>query len=208
MRSTHPIDSFLGSRSRILVLRVLNGVAVPLNVSQIAAHAGLSKPAASTALAELASIGLVDSNPVGRSVVHWLVRENVYVERIVTPAFREEQEIADLLLEEIRHAFADSAVSVVLFGSYARGEQTDTSDVDVAIIAVDPEAKQELERRTDIYAPTFRRRFGATFSPLVYDLDEAASLWQRAPQLQETLEREGIVVSGSTPREWRGDAQR
>ncbi len=198
------MESILGSRSRVRVLGVLNGVEVPLNVSQIAARAGLSKPAASTALAELAAMGLVDGSPAGRSVVHWIVRENVFVERIVAPAFRQEQEIPDLLVKEIGREFAHVAVSVVLFGSYARGEQSDSSDVDVVLVGRDAAGKRELEEAADAYARAFRHRFGATLSPLVYDLDEASSLRQRAPQLFETIERDAVVVFGLTPVEWRG----
>ncbi len=204
MRATHSVESIMGNRSRVRVLRVLNGVRVPLNASQIASRTGLSQPAVVDALGGLGSMGIVESSSAGRAVVHWLVRENVFVQRMVEPVFAAEQEIPDALTGDLTQAFAGKAESVVLFGSYARGEQSDSSDVDVVFVARDAAAKCELEETADEYALGFRRRFGATLSPLVYDLAEASSLWERAPQLQETIEKGAVVVSGLSPGEWRG----
>ena len=48
----------------------------------------------------------------------------------------------------------------------------------------------------------FVRRWGAPISALVYDIEEAAALEDRAPALFRALEREGVVVSGLRVSEW------
>jgi len=201
MKPTHSIESILGSRSRVRVLRVLHGVHAPLNSTQVAARTQLTKVAVGNALAELAAMGLVTSTPVGRSIVHTLVRDNVFVERMVSPVFAAEEAIPEILEEELRDAFALDAESIVLFGSYARGEQQEESDVD-AVLVSSGDAKDALERRVDEYVSRFRTRFGATLSPLVYDRQEAAELSTRAPALFDSIVQDAIVLMGVGPLEW------
>jgi predicted nucleotidyltransferase len=202
MRATHTVDEILGTRSRVKVLRVLRGVRIPLNASQIAARTGLSRPAVAATLEEFAAMGLVGSTSAGQANVHLLVRENVYVDEIVEPLFAAEERIPGILLDALRSAFGEAAGSVVLFGSYARGDQTAESDVDVVLVARDAGSKQELEARVDDYGYAFRKRFGATLSALVYDAAEAASLAATAPTLADSIQCDALVVSGVHPRDW------
>ena len=190
------------------MLRVLNGVSVPLHAARIAALAGLSKPATATALGDLQRIGLVDGSPAGRSVVYWLVRDNVYVQRVVRPAFGFESDFPDMLESDLRSWFGQDAMSVVLFGSYARGDQADTSDVDVVLVGDSPEAKERLDAAVDERGSEFDRRYGASLSAIVYDPAQAGDLWRRAPALLESIAKDGIVVSGLFPQEWRGHGQK
>lgn len=201
MEPTHTIESILGNRSRVRVLRVLFGVSVPLNATQIAEQSGLTKMAVGNALAELSAMGLVQSSPVGRSNVHMLIRENAYVERVVSPVFEAEQTMAELLEAELKSTFAEKTRSIVLFGSYARGEQDEASDVDVVLVSLEGE-KDQLGSAAEAYESRFRRRFGATLSPLIYSQEEARELPQRAPSLFDAIVRDAVVVAGIGPWEW------
>jgi DNA-binding transcriptional ArsR family regulator len=207
MRATHNIESIFGTRSRTRVLSVLHGVQVPLNAAQVARQAGLSQPAATTALAELESLGLVMSNRVGWARVHWLVRENAYVRRVVDPAFLAEETMGDELERDLREVFAPLCVSVVIFGSYAREQQQKDSDVDVVLVASDRTAKGVLEEAAVVRASRFRRTWGASLSPLIYDRSEAAALSRTSPALFADIERDGVVISGMRPHEWSSHEQ-
>lgn len=203
MRVTSTAESVFGNRSRVRVLRLLHGVSVPLNASQIATRTGLSQPAVSTALDELIGMGIVERSPAGRAWVHWLVRDSVYVLRMIDPVFAAEAEIPGMLLADLRDAFASQAISVVLFGSHARGEQERDSDIDVVLVGEDAEAKDRLESAAAANSSRFAARYGVTLSPILYDAIEAGALSSRAPDLFASIEREGIVVSGLAPYEWR-----
>lgn len=188
------------------MLRILYGVSVPLNATQIAQLAHLTKVAVGNALSDLSAMGLVQSTPVGRSKVHMLVRDNVYVERVVSPVFEAEIEVPGLVEEELVSLFSNTTVSIVLFGSAARGEQGEGSDVDVVLVSA-PDTHAEVERILDKQSVRFRRRFGATLSALVYTTDEARELHLRAPALFESISRDAIVVVGVGPKEWAGLAE-
>lgn len=205
MRPTHTIDSILGTRSRLAVLRVLHGVRVPLNASQIAARTSLTRPAVASVLEDFASIGIDRSSSAGQANVHVLERDSIYVQRLIEPLFRAEERIPEDMLGDLRTVFEDIAQSVVLFGSYARGDQDETSDVDIVLVARDRPGKESLDRAADECGPAFRARYGAALSPLVYEAREAAALWRAAPGLADSLQRDAIVVSGSAPAEWADD---
>lgn len=203
MKTTHSIEQVLGSRSKVRVLRELVGVSVPLNAAQIAVRTGLTRPAVGTVLGDLATMGLVASTAVGNARVHWLVRENTYVQHLVEVVFRFESGVPDMLLDDLRRTFAGAAESVVLFGSYARGDQRPASDIDLVLVGSDEAGKVALD---DLMAREFGalgRRWGASLSALTYTAEEAAQLWRRSPDLQRSLEAEGVVVAGTAPWEWR-----
>ena len=207
MRPTYTIEDLLGSRSRIAVLRVLHGVRVPLNASQIAARTNLSHVAAATALSEFASMGVVLSSPAGRATVHWLNRQSVYVENLLEPLFQSESDLPEDLVDDLTWSFQDDAISVVLFGSYARGDQTPDSDVDVAFVAENPASKSALESAIAAHTPEFRSRFGASLSALTYTREEAAGLPNSSPDLFGSICRDGVSISGLSPWEWGDDAE-
>lgn len=206
MRATHTIESVFGTRSRTRVLAVLHGVETPLNAAQVARQAGLSQPGAAAALRELEGLGFVQGSHAGWATVYWLVRENIYVRRIVAPAFVALESLGDELLADLRHAFSECCVSVVLFGSYARDEQRADSDIDILLVAADRATKVVVDETADLEMLRMRGVWGATLAPLVYDLGEAADLHARAPGLFADIERDGIVVSGMPPGEWRKHA--
>lgn len=205
MKPTVSIESLLGSRSRVAVLRVLLGVTVPLNASQIAALTGLTRPAVSTVLDELGAMGIVRSSSAGRANVHLLERQSVYVEQLISPLFEAEQSLPQTLEDDLHATFADSAESILLFGSYARGEQRIGSDVDVVLVASDQAEKRVLDERVRSYAPTFRARYGAALSDITYDAQEARALWRTAPAFLESLKKDAVVISGRGPWEWTED---
>jgi predicted nucleotidyltransferase len=206
MKPTYRVDDLLGTRSRVAVLRVLHGVDVPLNASQIAARTGFTQPAVASVLADLSSMGIVRSSPAGRATVHWLSRDNVYVENLIDPLFHAERSIPDDLVDKLALAFQDLAISVVLFGSYARGDQTPASDVDIVLVASSSPRKAVLEKAAADHASAFRSRFGATLSYLVYTQEEAAALSITSSELAESIGRDGVVVSGLSSWEWADDA--
>lgn len=195
-------EHIFGNRSRVRVLRLLAGVSVPLNASQIGARTRLSQPAVATALNDLAALGIVASSPAGRAWVHWIVDDNVYVSEIIRPLFEAEGAIPQELLTDLKETFGSSAISVVLFGSYARNDISDASDIDVVLVGEDGAAKNALQACASEVAERFAGRWGSTLSPLVYDLEEAASLVSRAPDLYSAIDRDGIAASGLEPSEW------
>ena len=203
MKPTLTTTNLFGSPGRVNVLRILWRVDIPMTAAEVARRAGLSHPAASAILRSLLWEGILASSPAGRGHVYWMPKDNIYVERFLDPVFSAEVEVPVLMLAELCDVIGPFAVSVVLFGSYARGDQNAASDVDFVAVAEDAPSKDRLERAVAAYAAEFERRFGATLSPLVYDRAEAAELIDRAPDLWQSILSEGVTACGIGPDEWR-----
>jgi predicted nucleotidyltransferase len=83
---------------------------------------------------------------------------------------------------------------VVLFGSYARGEAHDESDVDVLVVV---DALTERERREVLDAAYDAAAAGdvaewVTISPLAYSAAQAAELRARERRLLRDVDRDGV----------------
>lgn len=202
MRTTLTASDLFSTRGRVDVLRVLWGVQIPMTAAEVARRTRMTHPAVSAILGALANCGIANSAPAGRGHTYWLNRESVYVKAILDSVFAAEREIPESLLEAIRDVFESQASSVVLFGSYARGDQTTNSDVDVIAVAHDAGAKREIEDSLASSGLAFRRTLGAGLSAIVYSPEEAAQLAERSPDLHESLMRDGVRVSGLSVAEW------
>ena len=179
MRPTLTASDILGVRGRVDVasaLRILWGVTVPLtrartHCTHTHTHTHTHRRGHARAAAHDPSRGVRDtaftsetrtwSGAVLRAGAgaggggrRWILRDNVYVEKVVDPVFSAERDIPDLMLDELRTELEPLAISVVLFGSYARGDQTTESDVDLVAVGEDRSAKTALESRL----ATFSRR--------------------------------------------------
>jgi hypothetical protein len=153
-------------------------------------------------LDEFAEMGIVNSSSAGRANIHSLNRHNIYVTDLIDPLFAAEERVPDELLADLIRAFEPHALAIVIFGSYARGEQGSGSDIDVAIVTANSAAKDSVEETVDSYQAHFLSRFGAPFSAIVYDAAEAAALREAAPSFAAQLVDDALVVFGPHPREW------
>lgn len=201
MKPTFPIEEILGTRSRVAVLRVLHRAVRPLSTSEIARRAELTRVATGNALADLEAMNMVHSATVGRAIAHSLNRDHAYVEHVVAPAFHAEDEMPATMEADLARMFEPYAQSVVLFGSYARGQQTDESDVDVAVVTKGP--RTDLEWVIHEIDTRFYERWGAFLSTLIYSPEEAATLSERAPSLFSSIVEDGVRVSGFLTIEWK-----
>jgi DNA-binding transcriptional ArsR family regulator len=89
-------------------------------------------------------------------------------------------------LDELLRELAPGVRSVMLFGSCATGEDTPESDVDLCIVADDPEP-------VDTALARYPQAGGRPVSAIVLNPDEYLALGQRDPALAERIQR-GLVA--------------
>lgn len=83
--------------------------------------------------------------------------------------------------------------TVILFGSFARGEQNDDSDLDICVLV--PEITY---RRADMAvnaACSIRRGFPLPIDVLLYTYDEFEKYSQSRSRLQYIIKNEGVILS-------------
>ena len=98
----------------------------------------------------------------------------------------------EALRVHLRRIFGGRLREVRLFGSYARGEADEDSDVDVLIL-VDDLTKLEVGLVADAAAPIILET-GIALSPLPMSTASLAELRRTGRALAHDLDREGIVL--------------
>lgn len=93
-------------------------------------------------------------------------------------------------LRRVEARFGDSVEEVILFGSYARGDYNEESDIDVLIVG-DVDFDELMDVVTDILL-----KHGELISPVVIKPEEFK---RREDSFIKTVLREGKVVYSSTP---------
>lgn len=133
IRAGSQADALFTSRARVEVLRLLFlNAAQRFYLREVAARTGLPVRAVQREVARLTASGLVTCHAEGNRKYYQANRE--------APVFPEIQSlllktvgIGDLLRDRLRDASAEIDLAFV-FGSYAKGEDTATSDLDLMII--------------------------------------------------------------------------
>ena len=168
MRLHGYIEDVLGNRTAAGVLRSLaRSPSEERTVRGLARDARTPASSAARAVRSLEEWGMVLVRQEGRA---HLVRPNMAsyaFARVVAPAFRAEEGALDAMVEIFRRAMRRaprSIVSVAIFGSAARREETDGSDVDLLVISSARRAALEF-----LLAPQMEAEaaFNVLVSPLV-----------------------------------------
>jgi Nucleotidyltransferase domain len=196
MRLHYPLDDILSSTGKVRVLRAL--LRYPKNARtgrEVAFSSGVSVPQAIACLQDLEAVGLVQRRVVGKAHEWSLVTENALVGPL-TAIFASEKELPARLRKDLSESLSKlGARRAVLFGSVARGEESDWSDIDVYVEVRSAREREALETGlTPLFLQIFRQ-YGLSLSPYVLTAVEHAH--PPNPRLIQNVEREGIEILGS-----------
>jgi predicted nucleotidyltransferase len=89
---------------------------------------------------------------------------------------------------------AASPDQIILFGSYARGDNTEKSDVDLLIVKKGP--KNGLEITGNLHIAFFDNHIGIAVDLLAIDSDRYEALKYEIGLVYKTIHKEGKVVYG------------
>ena len=185
-----------GARGEVLAVLLRTGV--PLTGRQV--HALLSDQfslwSVQQALAALVGLGVVESQTVGRAMIHSINEDHYAIGplRVLLDPYA-------ALRDTVRGAVGSSASAVVLFGSVARGEAIADSDIDLVVLAPpDWDGRSELQEAV-------RARIGNDCDVLVFTPEEFARLAASGdePVVSDIL-ADGVVLLGSLPQTTAGVA--
>lgn len=197
MDYVHPVQAVIpGAQGRVLA--VLAQTTAALNLSTLARLAGVSVAQASRLMPGLVALGVVERREIPPSSQFRLVRENVAAQAIIDLA-----RSRDIALDRIGAAVAAlpfQPVSVIVFGSFARGEADEHGDLDAIIVRPD-----DVDEDDDTWATAieqWRSEAQAITGNRIEILEVArhevrtklagrASLWR-------DVVRDGVVIHGLT----------
>ena len=96
------------------------------------------------------------------------------------------------MCQDIVDIYTDQVVAVVLYGSYSRGEQTEESDIDIAVILNDQDEEQKHDRMIDVVLD-YELSLAVTISVVQIDYLEYEK-WRKVLPFYRNLDKEGIVL--------------
>lgn len=183
--------------ARGAVLSALLRTATPMTGRQI--HALVSDEyslwSVQQTLKALAELGIIETQTIGRAGVHTIDEEHAAI-----PHLRHLADPIGALSHVILDAIGEAVETVLIFGSIARGEATENSDIDLAVIT-----DAEWDGRVDLQE-VVRKRFGNACDVLVFTVDEFNQLAKAGEPVVHDILRDGLALVGTKPRTKAGAA--
>ena len=98
--------------------------------------------------------------------------------------------------KRIEEYFGQSLIKVLLYGSYARGDNKENSDIDIMILTTLSD-KEITEIENDIYdiAYDFLMDYGVDISVIIKN-EDIFKYWLGTLPFYNNVEKEGVVLSG------------
>lgn len=186
------LEMLLGSKVKVKVLRTLcRHMGKEFTIRELADFLGLSHMGVLKALDDLYKMNAIRIRVIGKSHVIGINAES-YAARLVDKMFRTEEETLNELIKLLKKRLCDQTViSVLIFGSVARGEEGPLSDIDLFVLTKD---KEEAEVAVSKLQNEVSLRFGNAISPYIVSEEELAG--KDKVQILEEMRKNNIVVCG------------
>lgn len=189
------LDDVIGGRTSLRVLRVLALYPEKAFTGRELAHMAESAPSrVNLELERLKVFGVVSRVTHGRTHV-WRARRDHEILRMLTPAFEREHALPTIIEEALRAGVDDRRISrAILFGSFARGDETATSDVDLLVVVARKGDVEPVRSVLDDLSIRMSERFGSRLAPIIHAEAELPRL--RRTALFKNIAAEGRVLRG------------
>ena len=100
--------------------------------------------------------------------------------------------ITNELIEGLKNIFKDRLFSIILYGSVARGDDTEESDVDIAILLKDVK-NQPLQDKLIDFTLDLDLKYDKVFSIIDIDYDDFVK-WEDVLPFYKNVKKDGVVL--------------
>lgn len=105
----------------------------------------------------------------------------------------------DILLKfsrDVKKVLGDKLTKIILYGSYARGEQRENSDFDIMILTTLADAQiEKIEEKIFDIAFDYEMKYFVEISVIIKN-EEHFNYWLGALPFYDNVNREGVVLNG------------
>lgn len=176
--------------TRARVLDVLLSNDTDLSGRAIARQAGISPTTANLALGDLSSAGIVSWHIKGKAYLWKLRQDSSLVEQMRSFAAVKDIEAGEI----VANALGSEPLSVIVFGSAARGESTRTSDLDILVVAHNKQQGMDFRRMAFRASAALREKLGRPVEITVVERDSIER--NEISSLIAEISRDGRTLRG------------
>jgi len=197
MRYHEPLNEILGNKVQVKLLRVLVRTKSSFTGRELARLIGHSQNQTRLALEELERNGLVVWQSAGRSHLYSADKDNIIITDLLEAGFRLEDNLLNQLAAGFFEEVGKDLVSVVLFGSVAKGEEKPDSDVDLVVVVRD---KVDLKSIEDLVAEAsvkVAQRFGNQTTAIVVKKSDYEQKMKQKKGFWREVAKTGVKLSTS-----------
>jgi len=172
------------------ILDVLTRVESGMTIRQLAERAGVSHPQAARHVRDLETLGVIAREHVGRS--HRITLTDSMTADLLRRLTRQRDEV----IREMRTAasqLSPAPFTMIVFGSFARGDDHAGSDIDVLVVVDDDIREGELDGPLAAWCDRIARLTGNSVTEIVVD---RRGLDAMSPSLLASIDRDGVVIVG------------
>jgi predicted nucleotidyltransferase len=191
----YPVESVIpGAQGKVLA--ALLGTTGELNLRTVARLAGVSIAQASRVLPDLVELGMIERREVPPSSLFRIVPEHVATQALLILASARRNVMAEM--GRLAGALNPAPESVIVFGSFARGDDDTESDIDVVVVRpVDIDADDHAWLNSiEKWKADVEQLAGSTIEIIDIDAGEIAIKLTGKAQLWLDVRREGQVLFG------------
>jgi len=144
------LEKIIGKKSKIKILRLLmSDDDRDYCLDDIAKSTGMSCGTIYPSLNELLETRIIIQRKAGRSILYKINKNHILFNKIKELIDMEQKSLINVAEEFVHRLPKDHVGAIVLFGSVARGEFTEKSDVDIVVVYKDERAKDEVRSLVD-----------------------------------------------------------
>ncbi len=205
MRIHNPLDKILDSEVKVRILRFLGKTEAEWSGRQIAKAVNTSPVTCHKALKELTEEKVVLFKTVGRSYLYRLNKGNTVVSELLRPLYEKEGDIPGslykVILEGLSPGVSNKIVSMAVFGSVQRKNESPSSDIDLLVLVKNAKDKEGAEEMIAGINGNILNRFGNTVSAYIQTIDELKENRGKKQDLVESILKSHNLIFGKPLKE-------
>ncbi|MCL5031044.1 MAG: nucleotidyltransferase domain-containing protein [Bacteroidetes bacterium] len=191
-------NEIFSSSSNVAVLREISKVQTGLSGREIAKLVGISPPTCLSILTQLENLSIVKRQRGGRDHLFTLNREHIIVKEIILNFLSFEDRYLNILTQDIKKYFSKYCISIFLFGSVARKEETIESDLDICFLINSIKSKEPLSDLISQKRSYYKRKYGVNLAPFFLTEKEfILRAKQNKPPVPDII-KESVLIYGKS----------
>lgn len=196
MKIYNVLNSIFSAPSAVSLLRELSIRNTGLTGRELARATNLTPQSAHNTLANLEALKIVNRITAGRSHYFTLNRNHYLNKQIIENLYSYEREYINAIFESIKKSLGKWSISLIIFGSVARRDETVESDLDLCIVYKGKKALVE-EKISSLRDKLFNE-FGVNLAPFYITEREFKSRAKNIKPPIDNIIKEGNVIYGKS----------